>query len=151
MKTSSHDLIKPYGESIRIIIGLFCTESFDYYTLMEKILKNTHNIPPYVISKMDVKGKLDLNLKDGSFTSIPLKEIEEAIKDGCRVCTDFSALDSDISAGSIGTDTGWTTLIIRTDEGNQFITSAVHSNSLELSGITDLDAIMRLAEKKYNK
>lgn len=151
MKDSSHDLVKPFGKAIRIIIGLFCTESFDYYPLMEEILKNQHNIPPYSITKMDIKGKLDLTLIDGNLASIPLKEIEVAIKEGCRVCTDFSALDADISAGSIGTENGWTTLLIRTDEGKQFFQSAVNAGQLELTNTVDTSAITRLAEKKYNK
>ncbi|PKQ01956.1 MAG: hypothetical protein CVT73_20775 [Alphaproteobacteria bacterium HGW-Alphaproteobacteria-12] len=37
MKNSSNDLLIPFGRSIRLIIGLFCTESFDYHTLMEEI------------------------------------------------------------------------------------------------------------------
>ena len=151
MKRSSHDLVKPYGNAIRIIIGLFCTESFNYYPLMEEVLEKKHNISPYAISKMDVKGKLELSLTDGSKTTIPLKEIEDAIKDGCRTCTDFSALDADISAGSVGTEEGWTTLLIRTEEGRQMIQSAVNAKDLELNSVTDIDAIMRLAEKKYNK
>ena len=100
---------------------------------------------------MDVKGKLELSLTDGSKTTIPLKEIEDAIKDGCRTCTDFSALDADISAGSVGTEERWTTLLIRTEEGRQMIQSAVNAKDLELNNVTDIDAIMRLAEKKYNK
>ncbi|PWR70291.1 Coenzyme F420 hydrogenase/dehydrogenase, beta subunit C-terminal domain [Methanospirillum stamsii] len=151
MKESSHDLVKPYGKSIRLIIGLFCTESFDYYPLMDKILKEQHNIPSYTIKKMDVKGKLELSLTDGSQTAIALKEIEPAIRNGCKTCTDFSALDSDISAGSVGTKDGWTTLLVRTEKGNQFVQNAVNSHQLELSDEIDIDAIMHLAEKKFNR
>lgn len=151
MKESSHDLVRPYGKAIRLMIGLFCTESFNYHPLMEEILKGKHNLPVYEIVRMDVKGKLELTLSDGNIVNIPLKEIDPAIREGCRVCKDFSALDADISAGSVGTPDGWTTLLIRTREGDQFVRSAVQSGMLELMLDTDLSAVTRLAEKKISK
>lgn len=83
MKESSHDLVHPFGTAIRLIFGLFCTESFNYYPLMEDIIRQKHSIPAYRIVKMDVKGKLELTLDDGTVTTIPLKEIESAIRKGC--------------------------------------------------------------------
>lgn len=151
MRDSSHDLVKPFGKAIRIVVGLFCTESFNYYPLMDEILRQQKNIPSYEIVRMDVKGKLELTLGDGTVTSLPLKEIEPAIKAGCHVCTDFSALQSDLSAGSVGTPEGWTTLMVRTEEGSRFVESAVQSQYLELSDEIDTDAITRLAQKKLSR
>lgn len=37
MTVSDHDLVRPFGRSIRLIIGLFCTETFDYHSLMSEI------------------------------------------------------------------------------------------------------------------
>ncbi len=151
MKESSLDLVHPFGTAIRLIFGLFCTESFNYYPLMEDIIRQKHSIPAYRIVKMDVKGKLELTLDDGTVTTIPLKEIESAIRKGCSSCNDFSALQADISAGSVGTPEGWTTLLIRSDEGERFVQNAVKSNALELSAETDLQAMTNLAQKKISK
>ena len=64
MKNSKNDLLIPFGRSIRLIMGLFCTESFDYHILMEDIIKKS-GLAPQQIAKMDVKGRLDLTLTDG--------------------------------------------------------------------------------------
>lgn len=151
MKESSHDLVRPFGKAIRLLIGLFCTESFNYHPLMEEILKGKHNLPVYEIVRMDVKGKLELTMADGNVVNISLKEIEPAIREGCTACKDFTALDGDISAGSVGSPDGWTTLLIRTREGDQFVKSAVQSGMLELMPDIDLNAVTRLAEKKISK
>src|SRR5690606_29780149 len=42
IRTSDHDLLRPYGRSIRLVIGLFCTESFDYTELVERKLKREY-------------------------------------------------------------------------------------------------------------
>ncbi|MDD1724870.1 MAG: Coenzyme F420 hydrogenase/dehydrogenase, beta subunit C-terminal domain [Methanospirillum sp.] len=151
MKESSHDLVKPFGKAIRLVVGLFCTESFNYYPLMDEILRQQKKIASYEIVKMDVKGKLELTLGDGTMTSLPLKEIEPAIRTGCHTCTDFSALQSDLSAGSVGTPDGWTTLIIRTREGSRFVQNAVQSEKIELTDEINTDAITRLAQKKLSR
>ena len=151
MKDSTHDLVKPFGKAIRVIIGLFCTESFNYHPLMEEILKNKKNIHPYEITKMDIKGRLELTLSDKSIETVALSEIEGAIRSGCHSCKDFSAIDADISAGSIGTDDGWTTLLIRTSEGERFIQSAVQSGTLELIHDVDIEKVNQLARKKVSR
>ncbi|MFH0968134.1 MAG: Coenzyme F420 hydrogenase/dehydrogenase, beta subunit C-terminal domain [Methanobacteriota archaeon] len=148
MKNSSNDLLIPFGRSIRLIIGLFCTESFDYHTLMEQILKSNHGINPQQISHMDVKGKLDLTLTDGSIMTLSLEEVAQAVRKGCHSCADFSALDADISAGSVGTPAGNTTLVIRTDEGIGFVEHAVKSGLLTISGEVDTTIIEKLATAK---
>ncbi len=148
MKVSTHDLIKPFGKAIRLVIGLFCTESFNYYPLVEEIIQEKHQIPPYTIVRMDVKGKLEITLSDGTVVNIPLQEIESTVRTGCKTCTDFAAIDADISAGSVGTPDGWTTVICRTKIGEQFIQNAVRSGVLELTDNVDLSAIMKLAENK---
>jgi len=151
IKDSGHDLVKPFGSRIRLIIGLFCTESFNYYSLMEQILKQNMQIQSYQITKMDVKGNLEISMADDRIEKISLKEIDSAIQPGCRSCTDFSALDSDISAGSVGTKDGWTTLLVRTEEGSAFVRSAVQEGMLELNSDVDLNPINRLAQKKASR
>ncbi len=35
MRASENDLLVPYGNAVRLVVGLFCTESFDYDRLVE--------------------------------------------------------------------------------------------------------------------
>lgn len=151
MKNSSNDLLIPFGRSIRLIIGLFCTESFDYHTLMNEILKQKTGITPGQISRMDVKGKLELTLTDGTTKTLTLEEVAQAVRKGCHSCADFSALDADISAGSVGTPVGSTTLIVRTDEGVGFVDNAVKAGLLKASGEVDTTIIEKLATSKLTR
>lgn len=151
MKNSKNDLLIPFGRSIRLILGLFCTESFDYHTLMEEILRDKHQISAPQISRMDVRGKLELTLTDNTIKNLSLDEIDSAVRKGCHSCTDFSALDADIAAGSVGTPAGFTTLIIRTPDGEAFVNNAVHNNSLTASEQVDIDAIEKLAKSKLSR
>ena len=107
------------------IIGLFCTESFDYEMLIHGKLRSHYHIEPQDIRKLDVKGKLEVLRQDNTTTIVPLSELEECIRKGCHYCTDTTALLSDISAGSVGTPAGFTTLIVRSYAGKGFVDSAV--------------------------
>jgi coenzyme F420 hydrogenase subunit beta len=131
MRESKNDLLMPFGKAIRLVIGLFCTETFDYQAL--------------------ILGKLEVLKQDGSTMVVPLAELETCIREGCHFCTDLTAVLSDISAGAIGSPAGSTTLIIRTPAGKGFVSSAIRNNRLEVSKGVDSEAIEKLAVAKFKK
>ena len=151
MRESDNDLIKPYGKAIRLVIGLFCTETFDYQALILGKLKTHYRLDPHEIKKLNVKGKLEVLKQDGSTTVVPLAELETCIRKGCHFCTDLTAVLSDISAGAIGSPSGSTTLIIRTPTGKGFVSSAVGNHRLDVSNGVDTAAIEKLAVAKIKK
>ena len=51
-------------------------------------------------------------MTDGEVT-FPVSELEEIIPSGCRVCTDFAAVDADVSVGSVGSAPGFSTVVVR--------------------------------------
>ena len=114
MLETDHQLVQPYKKSIRFVFGLFCTESFDYEKLIAGKLKSEYALEPMKVCRIDVKGKLEITLNDGTQYVIPLNELEDTVRPGCGVCTDFTALKADISAGSVGSPDGYTTLVVRT-------------------------------------
>jgi coenzyme F420 hydrogenase subunit beta len=151
IRTSDNDLLKPYARAIRLVVGLFCTETFDYTALVQGKLKIQFQIEPYDIRKLDVKGKLEILKQDGSITIVPLAELESCIRKGCHYCTDLTAVYSDISAGAIGSPAGSTTLIVRTLTGKGFVESAVRSKTLTTIAGIDEAAIRKLASVKIKK
>jgi coenzyme F420 hydrogenase subunit beta len=151
MRASNNDLIKPYATSIRLIIGLFCTETFDYASLVLGKLKSEKKIDPTQIKKMDVRGKLEILMQNGEKASLSLKELESCVRKGCHICTDLTSLLSDISAGSVGSPAGSTTLIIRTSTGSSFVDNAVQNNKLIITGGVDKGEIEKLARTKIEK
>jgi coenzyme F420 hydrogenase subunit beta len=151
IQASENDLLKPYAKAIRLTIGLFCTEAFDYTLLIQGKLRSHYKLEPHEIRKLDVKGKLEVLKQDGSTITVPLAELETCIRKGCRYCTDLTAVCSDISAGAIGSPPGSTTLIIRTRTGKGFVDSAVKNRKLEVSAGVDKAAIEKLAAAKIRK
>lgn len=151
IRASDNDLLKPYAKAIRLVIGLFCTETFDYTALIEGKLRTSYKIEPHEIKKLDVKGKLDVLKQDGSTLTIPLGELEDCIRNGCHFCTDLTAVFADISAGSIGSPPGATTLVVRTRTGKGFLDSAVRNRKLELGTTADAAAIKKRAAAKIKK
>jgi len=151
MRDSDNDLVIPYGKAIRLVIGLFCTETFDYHALISGKLKTHYNLEPHDIKKLNVKGKLEVLQQDGSTTNVPLAELETCIRSGCHFCTDLTAVLSDISAGAIGSPAGSTTLIVRTPVGKGFVDRAVQNHKLAISTSVDTAAIEKLALAKIKR
>ena len=151
IRESENDLLKPFGNAIRLVVGLFCTETFDYQALIVGKLMTHYKIDPHDIKKLNVKGKLEVIKQDDSITTVPLSELETCIRKGCHFCTDLTAVFSDISAGAVGSPAGSTTLIVRTPAGKAFVTSAVRNRKLEVSQGVDTAAIEKLAISKIRK
>lgn len=151
IRESDNDLLRPYGNAVRLTIGLFCTETFDYSHLVGDILGKEHHIESWKIDHLDVRGKLDVTMRDGTTLALPLKDIREAIRPGCHYCRDFTATSSDLSAGAVGSSPGHTTLIVRSEAGKMFVDNAVRSHALLLEGVVDEDAIERLGKAKIRR
>jgi coenzyme F420 hydrogenase subunit beta len=151
IRESDHSLLQPFRKSIRLVIGLFCTESFDYQMLVEEKLWKEHGIEPWQIQRFDVKGKLEVTLQDGRNLLLPLKELTTCIRPGCAFCTDFTAIGADISAGAVGSEQGYTTLIVRTSAGQGFVEGAFQSGRLIRGPEVDLEQVRRLAQRKQER
>ena len=151
IRASNNDLLRPYAQAIRLVLGLFCTETFDYAGLVHGKLEKKYKLAPHEIKKLDVKGKLAITKQDGTTLDVPLAELEDTIRPGCRICTDFASLCADISAGSVGSPAGATTIVIRNETGRGFFDSAVQNKKLVVVPGTDAAAIEKLASAKIKK
>ena len=151
IRTIDHDLLVPFGRSIRLVIGLFCTETFDYAALVEGKLRKEYEIETWKIDRLDIKGKFEVRMKDGSSFLLPMNELESTVRPGCHYCLDLTSVSADISAGAVGSPPGFTTLIVRNDVGRTFLESAVRNNGLIIGAEPDIDAIERLISLKVQK
>ncbi|MDH7509615.1 MAG: Coenzyme F420 hydrogenase/dehydrogenase, beta subunit C-terminal domain [Methanolinea sp.] len=151
IKASDNDLLKPFGTRIRLSVGLFCTETFDYRILVGDILEKRHNLKTTDIQRIDVRGKLEITTRKKEKIAFPMSDLKEAIRPGCHFCTDFTAIHSDISAGAVGSPRGYTTLIVRTGEGQFFLDEAMALGSLERGPDVDREAVDRLAAGKIDR
>lgn len=126
---------------IEYMIGLFCTEKFNFQTIEEILDENDILIQD--VEKFDVtNGKFIIETKDKTYKT-PVKDIEMA--SGCKFCRNFDADFADVSVGSVGSDEGYSTVIIRTEKGNEI------KKAIDLKEGVDLEAIEKLKSFKLNR
>ena len=121
---------KKMGKAIKLVVGLFCTEAF-HTDFIDEVIMGKMRIPLSKIKKIDVKRDFVLTLNGGSLMEIPMENAAPYIREGCLFCADFASEMADISAGGVGTKTGWTTLVTRTDAGKEAVEIAISNGWLE--------------------
>ena len=128
-----------FARKVRLVVGLFCMENFYYPDLVEFLGKK--GIKLEEVEKMDIKkGKFIVQPHDISF---PVKELDEIVPPGCRVCQDFTAVESDISVGSVGSPDGYSTVLVR----NPALLDFVKSLDAEFEEVK-VDVVKKLADFK---
>lgn len=126
---------------IEYMIGLFCTEKFDYKTIKEACQDNKIDIKD--VKKFDVaNGKFTIETEDNK-VELPVKDIE--MFSGCKVCRDFSSDLADVSIGNVGSPDGYSTVIVRTEKGKDI------KDAVDLVEGVDKKPIDKLANFKLNR
>ncbi len=131
---------------VKIAVGLFCMENF-YYDSLVRFLSE-RGIEISVARKIGIsKGKffVRFNSEEKSF---PVKELDPIVPPGCKVCRDFTALESDISVGSIGSPEGFSTVVVRTEIGRELAKRLKETCEI---GEVNMKPIERLCEMKLNR
>jgi coenzyme F420 hydrogenase subunit beta len=146
--------LKNYVEKLKLTIGLMCSGSFSYKGLVENYIKGKLDINPSDISKINIKGKVLLEMKSGETKAIPLKKVQPYLRKSCSTCTDFSAELADISVGGLGLN-GWSLVIIRTEIGEKLFTDAVKAELLEVRPVKEekrsFDLLINLSKRRRIK
>lgn len=130
------------------VVGLFCFESFDYNKLKnlltEKLDVNLDEAKRTQISK----GKFIID--DGKKEySCKVKELNEAIEDGCDCCNDFVSRLADISVGSVGSPEGYSSVIVRSKRGQKLLMDTnLSKKEVDKEGI---ERLVSMKEKRAEK
>jgi len=130
-------------------IGLFCMENFSY-SYFVKLLK-TMDLTMDEIEKFRIeKGYAFLNLKNGKQVKISLSKAKTVVRKNCNICAELTSETSDISVGSIGSESGWSTIIIRTEKGEKIIEEAIKQKYLKAKELTpsQLKLLERISSNK---
>lgn len=146
--------IKRWTRNVKLVMGLMCTETFDYEAFMIGKVEQDRGIPLDTITKVNVKGKVIVTTNDGTDVDIPLKECRPFANEWCHHCPDFAAADADLSCGGLGME-GWTMILVRSEKGQDFLERAVAANIVELREADEepkaLEVMMRLATKQRTR
>jgi len=140
------------ASSVKLSIGLMCSECFSYEGLIEKHIGEELGIDLRNIKGMNIKGRMIVTLKSGSAKTIPLSDIKEYAQKSCASCRDFSSEVADLSAGGLGLE-GWTCLIARTKEGENMLKEAEKTGVLKTKPVRRdepaLNLLVRLSNRKH--
>ncbi|MBV9453266.1 MAG: Coenzyme F420 hydrogenase/dehydrogenase, beta subunit C-terminal domain [Rubrobacter sp.] len=106
-------------EAITLTIALLCTKSFNYEKLMLEELRDKRGVDLDNVGRVDViRGKLIVQDLDGEMLiEEPIRDFHGAALKGCDECADFIGHAADISVGSVGSTDGYSSVIIRSEEG----------------------------------
>ena len=145
--------LQHYTDSpIDVKLGLFCMENFSYKYFVN-FLKE-YDLKMEDIEKFQIdKGFMSLLLKTKETVKIPLSVAKKIIRKNCNVCVELTSETSDISIGSIGSDNGWSTLIVRTRKGQEIIDGAIEDKFIEANELSDsnFELLTRIAGSKISK
>ncbi|HYI46031.1 MAG TPA: Coenzyme F420 hydrogenase/dehydrogenase, beta subunit C-terminal domain [Actinomycetota bacterium] len=146
--------IKRWTRPVKLVIGLMCCETFDYEAFMVGKVEQEMQIPLTDITKVNVKGKVIVSLKDGKDIDIPLKDARPYANEWCHHCPDFAAEHADLSCGGLGME-GWTMILVRSEVGREYLAKAVEAGVLELRPAEEepkaLEVMDRLARKQRER
>src|ERR687898_824809 len=106
-------------EAITLTIALLCTKSFNYEKLMLEEVRDKRSVDLDEVGRVDViRGKLIVQDKAGeTIFEEPIRDFHGAALKGCDECADFMGHAADISVGSVGSADGYSSVLIRSEEG----------------------------------
>jgi coenzyme F420 hydrogenase subunit beta len=143
--------IKRWVRPVKLVIGLMCCETFDYDAFMIGKVQQEMGIPLSDITKVNVKGRVIVTLRDGRDIDIPLRDARPFANEWCHRCPDFAAEHADLSCGGLGME-GWTMILARSPRGRDYLDRAVGEGVLELRRAEEepkaLEVMDRLARKQ---
>ena len=138
----------PLASSVKLTVSLFCRENYGYKCLMEKASEKGLNVAH--IDKLNVAEEFNV-YAGGKQLSFPITEVKSCVPKHCLVCEDFAGELADISIGSDGSPEGWSTVIIRTEEGEAVFSGLEREGLVETKAADDLVYIMEIAQRKKEK
>jgi coenzyme F420 hydrogenase subunit beta len=152
MQNSAAGLVHLSKDINVIRVGLFCMDSFSPKGL-RTFFEEKNSIPLADIVKMNIKeGKFRVTLKTNEEKEFPIAALDNYRSSSCDFCTDFTSEKADISVGSVGSQPGFSTIIVRSNPGLELLNKAARAGYIEFKplGEEDLTKVLNLARTKKN-
>jgi len=138
----------PLASPVKLTIGLFCRENYEYICLAEKVRAKGLDINQ--VDKLDVSNEFNIYIGEKNL-SLSITEVKNCVPKHCLVCQDFAAELADIAIGSGGSTKGWSMVIIRTEKGEKVFTGMVEKGLVEIKDIGDIVDVKEIASRKKEK
>jgi len=142
-------------DKIALALGIFCMENFPYKSI-QQLVEDHAGQKMQSVKKMEIgKGKFWVYTERGAVVQLPLKITHKYEQPGCHVCLDYVANLADISTGSVGSPDGWSTVFVRTKNGEDIWSKAMAAGCFETKAIEQvkpgLEMVTKLATEKITK
>ncbi len=127
------------AEHVEIVLGLFCFENFLFDKSQIEKFEKDFNISFENIEKMNIKEDLIFKLKDDGtgekIIHIPFNQLEAYMRPACRACNDFTNIYADISFGGLSSPDKYTTVITRTEKGEDIFAKVIDAGVIRASNL----------------
>jgi coenzyme F420 hydrogenase subunit beta len=124
---------------VNLVIGLFCTWALARAPFGRFLQERFGD---RAVRKIDISpppGRLLVVTTDRGDETVPLDEIRPLIRPGCAACVDLTAELADVSVGSVESQPGWNTVLVRSEAGEALLRSAREAGTLELRELPRAD------------
>lgn len=135
--------------NVKYTIALMCTRSFHPGRLTQKL--KAAGVDTKLVKKMDVKeNTIRLYGEDGGLLfEDDAKLFRDAAIKGCEECADFTGRLADITVGSVGSPRGFSSILIRTPQGER--AWSIAKDALEQRPLEDIDAVAKVEQRNLKK
>ncbi|WP_309492068.1 Coenzyme F420 hydrogenase/dehydrogenase, beta subunit C-terminal domain [Candidatus Hecatella orcuttiae] len=149
METSPYG-IRKLTERTVLKIALFCYESLYHQALMTYL--ESKGVDLNRITKFSIReGKFRVRANGEEVLNVPIKELKDQFRPNCLQCIDFTGEYSDISVGSVGSPEGWSTVLIRTEQGKKIFQGAAEAGFIEFKPVENMKAVEKLSAVKKKR
>ncbi len=138
----------PLASAVKLTVGLFCRENYECTCLTDKVEAKGMDLNQ--VTKFNVSDKFSI-YAGAKTLSLPIVEVKSCVPRHCLVCRDFAAELADIAVGSGGPAEGWSTVIVRSEAGDEIFAGMEHMGLIETQEIGDLHDITEIASRKKEK
>jgi len=140
-----------YKNSVDLKVGLFCMETFNHDSFIEYLSEN--DVDPVKVTKFMIKnGRFFAQAGEERVHRARLKKVKSLIRSCCSQCGDFTSEYADISVGNVGSPSGYSTVLVRTERGKKALDSAINAGIIEVGPIENFEKgetlVHKLAEMK---
>jgi len=106
-----------FREKVKLVVGLFCTENYHYAEVSKYLIGKGVDYSKLIKTDI-IKGKFVATMTDKE-VKFKVAKLDDILPSGCNRCTDFTAVESDVSVGSVGSAAGFSTIVVRTEAGKE--------------------------------
>lgn len=137
------------AHAVQLTIGLFCTRSFDPVRMMRALA--AQGLAPGQVERLDIRDGMLVALGGAGepLARVPVATLNAAALRGCDECADFGALAADLAVGNLGSAPGFSTVLVRTEQGAAAWARA--AGALEIGPLPDLEAVERTARRNRRR